>query len=188
MEQRHTELRRLGIADRAFARAAGSEPIEGNSVHLLLDGRENYPAWLDAIRGARHSIHFENYILDDDEVGREVAEAMAERARAGVDVRVIYDWLGSRNIGGLATLLSDAGAHVRVFNRLHFDSPLGWLSRDHRKAIVVDGSIGFISGLCVSAKWLGDAARRIDPWRDTGIEIRGPAVAELERTFADVWR
>ena len=73
----------LALADRAFARAAGSLPIDGNAVRLLQDASENYPAWLDAIRGAQHSILFENYIVDDDAVGREFAEALAAKARAG---------------------------------------------------------------------------------------------------------
>jgi len=177
----------LGLADRAFARAAGSSPIDGNAVRLLQDAGENYPAWLAAIRGAEFSILFENYIVADDEVGREFADALAAKARAGVDVRVIYDWLGSHRAGALWTQLTTAGARVLAFNRPRLDSPLGWLSRDHRKTITVDGRIGFVSGLCVSAKWLGDAARRMEPWRDTGIEIRGPAVAELTRAFETVW-
>jgi len=177
----------LGLADRAFARAAGSAPIEGNAVRLLQDAAANFPAWLDAIRGAQCSILFENYIVRDDEVGREFAAALAAKAKAGIDVRVIYDWFGSHGAGSLWSPLADAGAHVRAFNRPRLDSPLGWLSRDHRKTIVVDGRTGFVSGLCVSAKWLGNAARRMDPWRDTGVEIQGPAVAELTRAFADVW-
>ena len=177
----------LGLADRAFARAAGSPPIDGNAVRLLQDAGENYPAWLVAIRSAEYSILFENYIVADDEVGREFADALAAKARAGVDVRIVYDWLGSHGASGLWSQLTAAGARVLAFNRPRLDSPLGWLSRDHRKTIVVDGGIGFVSGLCVSAKWLGNAARRMDPWRDTGIEIRGPAVAELTRAFETVW-
>ena len=76
---------------------------------------------------------------------------------------------------------------MRVFNPLRFDSPVGWLTRDHRKSIVVDGRVGFVSGLCASARWLADPARKLDAWRDTGVEIRGPAVAEVERAFANVW-
>ncbi len=177
-----------GLADRAFARATGSEPIDGNAVRLLQDATENFPAWLDAIRDAERSILFENYIIDDDEVGREFAAALAAKARAGIDVRVVYDWLGSRDAGALWLPLTQAGAQVRAFNRPRLDSPLGWLSRDHRKTITVDGRVGFVSGLCVSAKWLGDPARRMDPWRDTGVEIRGPAVIELARAFAEVWQ
>ena len=163
-------------------------PIDGNSVRLLQDAQENYPAWLAAIGGAERSILFENYIVEDDAVGREFAAALAAKARAGIEVRVIYDWLGSHRAGALWSQLTAAGAQVLAFNRPRLDSPLGWLSRDHRKTITVDGRIGFVSGLCVSAKWLGDVARRLEPWRDTGIEIRGPAVAELTRAFATVWQ
>jgi cardiolipin synthase len=72
-------------------------------------------------------------------------------------------------------------------NTRRMDSPLGWLSRDHRKSLVVDGQIGFIAGLCVGNAWIGDRAKKIDPWRDTGVEIQGKAVAEIERAFADIW-
>ncbi len=175
------------LADRAFARASGSDPIDGNAVRLLRDAAENFPAWLDAIRGAKHSIFFEMYIFGDDAVGREFAEALAERAQAGVEVYVVYDWFGSLGAGPLWKILIAAGAQVRSFNPLRFDSPLGWLTRDHRKTIVVDGRVAFVSGLCVSARWNGDPGRGMEPWRDTGVEIRGPAVAEIGQAFAQVW-
>jgi phosphatidylserine/phosphatidylglycerophosphate/cardiolipin synthase-like enzyme len=136
------------FAERAFARATGSEPIAGNSVQLLLDAKENYPAWLAAIRDAQRSILFESYIFDDDAVGLEFAEALAAKARAGVSVRVVCDWLGTRRVGSLRTILTEAGAEFRVFNPPRPDSPLGWLSRNHRKTIAVDGKIGYVSGLC----------------------------------------
>lgn len=177
----------LERAERAFARAAGSTPIPGNAVRLLLDAGENFPAWLDAIARAERSILFESYIVDDDAVGREFASALAARARAGVRVCVICDWVGAWGSGALWKMLREAGAEVRVFNPPRLDSPLGWLTRDHRKTIVIDGGVGFVSGLCVSAKWLGNARRRLEPWRDTGIEIRGPAVAELTHAFTQVW-
>ena len=177
----------LALADRAFARAAGSDPIDGNSVHLLRDAAEHFPAWLESIRGASRSIFFESYLFEDDEVGREFAEALAERARSGVQVHVIYDWFGSLGAGALWTILGEAGAHVRGFNPLRLDSPLGWLARDHRKTIAIDGQVAFVTGLCVSARWNGDARRGMEPWRDTGLEIRGPAVAEIEQAFAKVW-
>jgi cardiolipin synthase len=176
-----------GLAERAFARAAGSMPIDGNSVRLLQDAAENYPAWLSSIQEAQHQILFENYIVDDDEVGREFAEALAGRARAGVDVRIVYDWLGSLRARKLWPLLLEAGAKVQAFNRPRLDSPLGWVTRDHRKTLTVDGQVSFVSGLCVSNKWLGDPARDMDPWRDTGIEIKGPAVAEITQAFEAVW-
>jgi cardiolipin synthase A/B len=156
-------------------------------VRLLLDARENYPAWLAAIRGARRHIFFESYIFTDDVVGREFAEALAERAREGVKVRVLYDWLGTWGARKLWSLLREAGAEVRSFNPPRLESPFGWVSRDHRKSVCVDGEIGFVSGLCTSARWLGDPARGVEPWRDTGVEIKGPAVADLEEAFARIW-
>jgi cardiolipin synthase len=175
------------FADRAFGRATDAHLVAGNSVEILRDARENYPAWLDAIAHAERSIFFENYIIADDQVGRRFASLLAERARVGVRVRIIYDWLGTWGASALWRMLTEAGAEVRCFNPPRIDSPFGWLTRDHRKMIAVDGRVGFVSGLCVSKRWLGDPARRIVEWRDTGVAVRGPALAELERAFAQVW-
>jgi cardiolipin synthase len=177
-----------GIAERAFSRAAGAPLVLGNAVTLLLNGEKNYDAWENAIWGAEHSILFENYIISPDETGKRFRDALAEQAKAGVKVRVILDWLGSfRNFRRFWRPLIEAGGLVRYHNVPRFDSPLGWLSRDHRKTLVVDGSTGFVSGVCVSDTWLGDARRRVEPWRDTGVEIRGPACKDLVEAFADVW-
>jgi cardiolipin synthase len=175
------------LADQAFSRTAGAPLVGGNAVRVLKDAGENFPAWLDAIRRAERSIFFECYIFTNDEVGREFTAALAERARAGVAVRVIYDWLGTSGARSLFAPLVEAGGEVRCFNPPRLDSPIGWLTRDHRKSIAVDGRIGFVSGLCVSARWLGNPQRRLDAWRDTGVEIRGPAVPQLERAFGEVW-
>jgi len=177
------------LAQRAFERTSGAPLVGGNAVRILLDGEENYPAWLDAIRSAQRSIFFENFIIEEDDVGTRFAEALAERARAGVKVWLIRDWLGSR--GGASRrfwrTLGEAGVQLRIFNPPSLRSPFGWISRDHRKLICVDGRVGFVTGLCVSQRWLGDPARGIAPWRDTGAELRGPAVAWLERAFKEVW-
>ena len=173
--------------DRAFARAAGAPLTSGNVVRLLLDARENFPAWLAAIEGAQRYILFESYIIADDRVGRAFAEALTLKARAGVLVYVVYDWLGSSKFSRRWDALRAAGAEVRCFNLPSLDSPLAWLTRDHRKSIVVDGAIGFVSGLCVSEKWEGDPKARLEPWRDTGVELRGEAVLELEAAFDQVW-
>ena len=175
------------VGDRALERASGAEASEGNCVRLLLDAKENFPAWLEAIRAAERTIFFEMYIFADDAIGREFAEALAAKASAGVRVCVVYDWLGSSRMGGLNAVMRGGGAEVRAFNPLRLDSPLGWFTRDHRKTIVVDGKTGFVSGLCVSERWEGDPKKGHEPWRDTGVELRGPAVAELERAFAQVW-
>src|SRR5262245_51726397 len=175
------------LADQAFKRAAGAQLVPGNAVRILKDAAENFPAWLAAIRSAERLVYFENYIIGNDAVGREFVHALAERARGGVRVRLLYDWLGTRGGRSLFAPLLEAGGSVRVFNPPRFNSPIGWLTRDHRKSIAVDGRVGFVSGLCPSARWLGDSARRLDPWRDTGIEVRGPAVAEIELAFAQAW-
>lgn len=177
------------LADRMFSRAAGAPLIAGNLVRLLEDGRENYPAWLAAIRAAKDHVHFENYFIQDDEIGQELGGAFAARAREGVRVRIVYDWLGGfgRASRGFWTMLRRAGVEIRVFNPPQVSSPLGWISRDHRKTLIVDGAIGFVTGLCVGRMWVGDPARNIAPWRDTGVEIRGPAVAEIARAFARTW-
>ena len=181
------ELRHM--AEQVFTRAAGAPLVAGNTVRILRDAGENYPAWLAAIAAARRSILFENYLIANDATGREFVAALAERARAGVAVRLIYDWMGALGVGTRSLLqpLIDAGGVVRCFNTPHIDSPFGWLTRDHRKMLAIDGTLGYVSGLCVSRKWRGDPERGTDPWRDTGIEIRGPAVADIERAFTQTW-
>ena len=177
------------LAEQALSRTAGAPLVPGNHVQLLKDASENYSAWLAAIASARCNIFFENYIIENDGVGQRFVEALSERARAGVQVRVIYDWFGGLGLGShrLLAPLADAGAEVRAFNKLWIGSPFGWMQRDHRKMMAVDGRVGYVSGLCVSARWEGNAERGIAPWRDTGVEITGPAVVDLERAFAQVW-
>jgi cardiolipin synthase len=177
------------LAEQAFSRAAGAPLVGGNSVRVLKDAEENFPAWLEAIGRATRYVFFEHYMIADDRVGREFAAALAERARAGVRIRVIYDWFGSFGLGvnKLWRPLVQAGGEVRCFNAPRLDSPFGWLARDHRKLICIDGAVGFVSGLCVTEKWVADPERRIEAWRDTGVELRGPAVADLEDAFAQVW-
>ncbi|MGH9752851.1 MAG: phospholipase D-like domain-containing protein [Blastocatellia bacterium] len=177
------------FAEQAFWRAAGARLIPGNSARILKDATENYPAWLEAIESAQRTIHFECYIIHEDKQGRVFADALIEKARDGVRVRLIYDWMGAFNATSTKfwRRLRQAGVETRCFNPPRFDSPFGWLSRDHRKMLAVDGRVGFVSGLCVGLMWVGDPRAGIEPWRDTGIEIRGPAVAELERAFAQMW-
>jgi cardiolipin synthase len=186
---RHAGSALRHLADQAFARAAGAPLVPGNAIRLLRDARENYPAWLDAIHSARRTIHFESYIIHEDDEGRRFAEALAARARAGLRVRLIYDWLGAlgKTSRRFWRTLAAAGVEVRCFNPPRLDSPLGWLSRDHRKMIAMDGQVAFVTGLCVGRMWVGDPGRGVAPWRDTGVEVRGPAVADIERAFADSW-
>jgi cardiolipin synthase len=177
------------FATQAFSRAAGAPLVAGNRLTLLRDATENYPAWLREIAAARRTIHFESYIIHEDEAGRQFAEALAEKARQGVRVRLIYDWLGSlgRASRRFWRRLASAGVEVRCFNPPRADSPLGWLRRDHRKMLSVDGRVAFVTGLCVGQRWIGDPAKGIAPWRDTGVAVEGPAVADLEDAFAHMW-
>jgi cardiolipin synthase A/B len=176
------------IADQAFSRAAGAPLVPGNSVRILKDARENYPAWLQAINSAKHYVNFESYIIHEDEIGYEFAEALAEKAEQGVKVRIVYDWLGAFSTSRrFWKSLIKAGAEVRCFNSPKLDSPFSWLGRDHRKMLSVDGQIGFISGLCVGNDWVGSPEQNIEPWRDTGVAIEGPAVADIELAFAMSW-
>jgi len=180
---------RTPIPEEVFYRVSGAPLVAGNRVRILKDGAENYAAWREAIAAARRWIHFETFLIHDDEVGREFAGLLAAKARAGVTVRLLCDWLGSvrRTSRRFWRSLREAGVQIRFFNPPHFVSPFAWLSRDHRKMIGVDGEVAFVTGVCLGRMWLGDSRRGIDPWRDTGVELRGPAVAEVERAFAQVW-
>ena len=177
------------LADQAFSRAAGAPLIGGNSIRLLIDAKENYPAWLDAIARAQRYIHFESYIIHEDEVGWTFADAFIAKAREGVRVRILYDWLGGlgKTSRKFWNYLRSGGVEVRCYNAPRLDSPFGWLSRDHRKTLVVDGEVGFVTGLCLGRLWVGVPEKNIEPWRDTGIEVRGPAVAGIDEAFARVW-
>ena len=177
------------LADQAFSRAAGAPLVGGNAVRLLKDGEENYRAWLEAIGSARKSVLFESYILHGDEIGEKFADAFIDTARRGVKVYILYDWLGGfmKTSWGFWRRLRNEGVEVRCFNPLQLSDPLGVIMRDHRKMIAVDGRIGFVTGLCIGKMWQGDKARGIEPWRDTGIEVAGPAVSDLIQAFARSW-
>jgi len=177
------------LAEQALSRAAGAPLLGGNAVELLIDARDTYAAWLNALRRARRRILLENYIIRDDAVGREFRAVLVERAEAGVRVCVACDWLGclGQSRAEFWQPLLDAGGQVRVYNPLQWQSPIGWINRDHRKLLVVDRDVAFLGGLCISARWLGDEARNVPPWRDTAVSLRGPALLEVEQAFADVW-
>jgi cardiolipin synthase len=188
MKQSSLSVMRV-LADQTFSRVAGAPLIGGNAIRLLKDAKDNYPAWLDAINNARHRIFFESYIIEDDREGERFAEALAEKAREGVQVYLVYDWAGGflKTSRRFWNRLRSQGIQVRCFNPPKLNSPLGWLTRNHRKSLLVDQSVAFVSGLCVACAWAGDAQKGIEPWRDTGIEIRGPAVLEVARAFSRTW-
>jgi cardiolipin synthase len=117
------------------------------------------------------------------------AELLIAKAREGVRVRIIYDWFGclGNSSWRFWRRLRKTGIEARPYNPPRLDSPLAWLSRDHRKMFAIDGTVGFIAGLCIGKMWVGDPEKGIAPWRDTGVQLRGPAVAEIERAFCEIW-
>jgi cardiolipin synthase len=175
--------------DDIFDRVTGTTAVAGNRVDLLIDAGENYPAWIAAIENAKHRIYFESYIMHDDEQGRKFADLLIKKAREGVVIKLLYDWMGGfgNTPRSFWRRLSAAGVEVRCYNPPKITDPLGVFSRDHRKSLIVDGSIAFVSGLCVGKDWVGDEAKGVAPWRDTGVAVNGPAVADVEAAFANVW-
>ena len=159
----------------------------GNRVATLINGDRIFPAMLDAIRAARHSICFETYIYWSGKVGEAFADVLSERARAGVKVHVLVDWIGSQKMDD--KLIADMRAAGVQFEKYH---PVSWYTlgklnnRTHRKLLVVDGRIGFTGGVGIADKWAGDA-QDADHWRDTHYRVEGPAVAEMQAAFMDNW-
>lgn len=172
----------------AMERATGAPRIEGNALRLEFEGPATFDAWIEAILAAERHVHFENYILRDDRIGRAFRDALIQKAREGVEVRLLYDWVGCwATPRRFWRPFREAGVEVRAFNRPALRDPFGILQRDHRKLVVVDGVVAFVGGFCVGVEWAGDVRARIAPWRDTGVEVRGPAAAAAARTFERIW-
>lgn len=176
-----------GLLQRGLRRAAEAPLIEGNRARLLVDGVDAFPAMLHLIRRAERRVHLENYIIQDDEVGRRFRDALAERARSGVEVRVLYDWLGSFRLPrSFWAPLRAAGAEVRAFGPPSPRRPLRFLRRDHRKLLVTDGTAAVLGGLCIGREWEGTESEEC--WRDTAVLLEGPIARQLDLTFARLWR
>jgi cardiolipin synthase len=159
----------------------------GNLVEALDNGVEIFPAMLQAIRGAERTINFETYIYWSGEIGREFSEALAERARAGVKVNVVIDWVGGMKMDAdVADRMQAAGVRVQFYR------PLAWYNlsrinkRTHRKLLIVDGRLGFTGGVGIADQWTGRAQ---DPehWRDMHFRVQGPVVAQIQAAFIDNW-
>jgi cardiolipin synthase len=143
---------------------------------------------LDTIGQASRWIHFENYIIRSDDAGWRFAEVLAARAREGIRVRVLYDWLGS--VGTRRKFwkqLRSAGVEVRPFNPPRLTEAISNFSRNHRKLVVADGERAILGGLCIGCEWTGEGTSGSQPWRDTAVDIRGPAAASLDQTFVSAW-
>ncbi len=157
----------------------------GNAVKLLENGDGVFPDMLREIAAARHSVNVEIYMFHDGKLGAAIAAALAERARAGVPVRVLVDDLGTR-LGPLADVMKDAGVKLRVYRPIRIYS-LGRLGhRTHRKLVVVDGRVGYCGGFGFDDRWMGDA-RNEHEWRDLAVRAEGPVVRQLQRVFLEDW-
>ena len=171
-----------------LARATGGETISGNHLTLQFDGPVTFGMWLESIAEAKKFVYFENYLVRDDSIGRDVRAGLIRKAREGVPVYVIYDWLGCwATPRKFWKPLREAGAKVMAFNppTAALGNPFGALQRDHRKLVVVDGEVAHLGGLCVGNEWAG--TDRKAPWRDTGVQIRGPAALAAARAFEAMW-
>ena len=182
---------RYAVSDPQFRREMsvllGPAIVGGNDVSALQNGQQIFPAMLRAIRSAQTSITFETFIYWSGETGETFSQALSERARAGVPVSVVIDWVGSIKMDqSLLNAMQAAGV------QLHRYRPLNWYNlgrmnnRSHRKLLVVDGRIGFTGGVGIADQWTGDGS---DPehWRDTHFQIEGPVVAQLQAAFNDNW-
>ncbi|NND43982.1 MAG: cardiolipin synthase [Xanthomonadales bacterium] len=168
-----------------------------NHVELLIDGPETYRRMLEAIGAAQHYVYLETYIFADDEAGMAFAEALMEKSRASVDVKVIYDSFGSMDSSeAFFERMEVAGVELMEFNEVNpveGGNPLTLNNRDHRKILVVDGKVAFTGGLNVSSTYSRGSSGRPKPdpiregWRDTHVEIRGTAVHGFETKFSEHW-
>ena len=182
---------RYAIDDPQFLRSMGvllgPALIDGNKVDTLRNGEQIFPAMLAAIRAAKQTITFETYIYWSGNTGKAFADAIAERARAGVKVHVLLDWVGSQKMDArLIAQMKEAGVEIEKYH------PLSWYTidrlnnRTHRKLLIVDGRVGFTGGVGIADEWDGHAQDK-DHWRDTHYRLEGPAVAQMQAAFADNW-
>ena len=161
--------------------------IEGNRHRALLNGDEIFPPMLAAIRAASTSITFETYIYWSGAIGSEFAQALAERARHGVKVHVLIDWIGSAKMDdSLLQEMTAAGVQIRKFHPPHWSHLARLNNRTHRKLLVVDGRVAFTGGVGIAPQWTGHA-QDPDHWRDTHFQVEGPVVAQMQAVFLDNW-
>ncbi|CAN5605192.1 phospholipase D-like domain-containing protein [soil metagenome] len=183
-----------GVKDPQFARTMGhllGPPlVEGNRVTTYVNGDQIFPAMLSAIAEAHETINFETYVYWSGDVGQKFSDALAERARAGLQVHVIIDWVGSGRIDHrYIKEMNDAGVHVVQYHPLRFydvSSASRLNNRTHRKLLIVDGRIGFTGGAGIADEWEGNADSP-EHWRDTHYRIDGPAVEQMQAAFMDNW-
>ena len=172
---------------RSLSSLLGPQVVGGNHVETLVNGDRIFPAMLAAIRSARSTITFETYIYWSGDIGRQFVDALTERARAGVKIHVLLDWVGSIKMEPqLLEEMKRAGVEVERFHEPHWSNWDQMNNRTHRKLLVVDGTVGFTGGVGIADHWKGDA-RNPDEWRDTHYRVVGPVVAQMQSVFLDNW-
>ena len=172
---------------RSLSSLLGPQIVEGNQVETLLNGDQIFPSMLAAIRSAQSTITFETYIYWSGNIGREFVDALSERARAGVKVHVLLDWVGSMKMEQvLADEMRQAGVQLERFHEPHWTNLNKLNNRTHRKLLVVDGRIGYTGGVGIADQWRGQA-RTPDEWRDSHFRVAGPVVAQMQSVFLDNW-
>jgi cardiolipin synthase len=181
----------LDAGSAAFQRAAEaitSSPIApGNRAEILINGDAIFPALIESIAAATQSVNLLTYVYWHGAIAREVADAVCERAQAGVEVNVLLDAVGSAKMGReLTGKMRDAGVHVAIFRPPKPYAVRRLNNRTHRKLCIVDGSVGLIGGVGIADEWTGDA-QDPDHWRDTHVRVRGPVVRGLQGAFAENW-
>jgi cardiolipin synthase len=159
----------------------------GNSMEVLQNGNGFFPPLLRDIAAARETVHIESFIWYDGKLARQLAELLTRKAREGLEVRVLVDASGGRQLKGeTKEMMEKAGVQIAHFHPLRI-SNLGRLNnRDHRKLMIIDGRIGYIGGFCIADEWLGNADHK-KSYRDTGLRITGPIVNRLQAAFAENW-
>ncbi|MBC7785575.1 MAG: cardiolipin synthase B [Burkholderiales bacterium] len=187
----HQIEHRYGVEDPQFARSIeGLLPpalVSGNRVAALLNGDEIFPAMLEAIRSAKQTITFETFIYWSGEIGSEFAAALTERARAGVKVHVLLDWLGSNKMdASVLEAMERDGIEVQRYHPLRWYQMSQLNNRTHRKLLVVDGQVAFTGGVGIADQWTGSAQDE-EHWRDSHFRVEGPVVAQVQAAFMDNW-
>lgn len=173
--------------ERALGSLLGPGIVGGNAVTELINGDQIFPPMLAAIKSAQKSVTFETYIYWSGDIGKQFADALSERARAGVPVHVLLDWVGSAKMEeSYLAEMKEAGVQIEKFHKPHWYNLARLNNRTHRKLLVVDGQVGFTGGVGIAPAWTGNA-QDPDHWRDSHYLVRGPAVAQMQATFLDNW-
>ena len=175
---------------RGLWRIAAADVSSGNRVALLRDGPATFDAMVELIDAAQSTVALESYIFRSDEVGERIGDALVRAAERGLTVRLLRDWIGGRGVSGkFIKRLQKAGVEVAVFNPLGFRRWMGVVPRDHRKLLVVDGSIGITGGVGIGREWTtGVQKLHRSRWRDTAVKIDGPAAHDMTQAFDHMWR